>query len=160
MLDQKQKEALLFLTGKLKENSVAFQVTGGLAAKVYGSTRPLYDIDLEVSHLDIQKVRVIFKDYIVDDFYHLQDNVFDIYLLSFKIDGVNVDIGQVEENYFTSPSGERKRIDSDLSKAVIIDVDGISVPVQDKGELLEYKRFMSREVDLKDIFDIENASSV
>ena len=45
-----QEKALGWITQKLNEHKIAYQIVGGLAAKVYGSERELADIDIYISY--------------------------------------------------------------------------------------------------------------
>lgn len=154
MLTEIQKKALKLITQKLGGNNIPYQVTGGLASIAYGVKRPLYDIDIEVHKEDIPNIRELFKEFIVEDYYHLQDEEFDIWLLTLLINGTEVDISQIEECYYKGKDGKKIRTNADLSKAEFMTIDGIEVPVEDKKELIAYKKILSREVDLVDIKQI------
>ena len=78
ILSSEQKEVLRKVIKTLNSSGIQFQVSGGLAAIIYGAKRPLYDIDIEVYKKDIPKVRELFQKNISEDFYHLQDKNFDM----------------------------------------------------------------------------------
>mgnify|MGYP001612639666 CR=1 FL=1 len=50
------KEAFLWIVGILKNNDVPFRISGGLAARLYGTKRKLADIDLEIKKKDFNKI--------------------------------------------------------------------------------------------------------
>ncbi len=151
MLSSLQKQIFKDTVNLLKSNNIPFQITGGLAAIAYGAKRPLYDIDIDVSKKDIQKVRELFRQYITEDFHHLQNGKFDIYVMTLTINGVEVDISQAEENYVIDKKGNKFGYNVDLSKAKLIDIEGVGIPVEDKTELINYKTILARETDLIDI---------
>ena len=70
MLTEIQKQVLGYLVQTLSGEDIEFQVSGGLAAIAHGATRPLYDIDLEIHKKDVEKVRMLFKEYITEDWNH------------------------------------------------------------------------------------------
>lgn len=155
MLSDAQRNVLKKIASILKNNDIKFQISGGLAAIIYGAKRPLYDIDIDVLKKDIFRVRELFKNHITEDFYHLQDENFDIWLLTLKIYGVPVDISQAEDFYFGSANSEKVLMSPDLSKSVFIDFNGIKIPVENKDELIKYKKILARETDLADTKQIE-----
>ena len=57
-------EAFHWIIKILKKHNVHFQISGGLAAKVYGASRPLYDIDIEMSDEFFQIILDDVKNYI------------------------------------------------------------------------------------------------
>lgn len=75
ILSINQRKTLKKIVQIFIAHKIQFQISGGLAAIIYGAERPLYDIDIEVYKKDIQKVRDIFQTYISKDFYHLQDEI-------------------------------------------------------------------------------------
>ena len=154
MLSDVQKKVLELIVRRLRGNHIPFQITGGLAAKAYGVKRPLYDIDIDIYKRDIPRVRKLFKHFIKKDFYHLQVENFDIYLMTLKINGVNVDISQAEESYVIGKSGIKTKIETDLSKVELIEIDDLELPIQNKKVLIKYKKILSRDVDLEDVTQI------
>ena len=45
---ERVKAALIWITGILNSHHVPFQISRGLAARVYGATRPVADIDIDI----------------------------------------------------------------------------------------------------------------
>ena len=154
VMEERQKEVLKIVVNKLKESKIPFQISGGLAAIAYGSKRPLYDIDIDVNKEDIPKVQELFREYIVEDFHKYQDEHMEIWEIELEINGVEVDISQADEVYFKDKEGNKIRIDTDLTKSNMIEVEGIEVPVMDKEDLIRYKKVLSRNVDLDDLKQI------
>ena len=66
-LSSDQKRALRYIVSLLQGNNISFQITGGLAAVLYGARRPVYDIDIDVCENDIPKIREIFLKDIVTE---------------------------------------------------------------------------------------------
>lgn len=153
-MEERKKESLKTVVNVLKEHKIPFQVSGGLAAIAYGSKRPLYDIDIDVGKADIPKVQEIFREYIIEDFHRYQDKYMEVWEIELEIDGVEVDISQAEEAYFKDKEGNSTRFDSDLSKAKVMEIEGVEVHVMDKEELIVCKKIMGRDVDLQDLEQI------
>ena len=146
-----QKKVLKFLVEKLQASNISFQVSGGLAAILYGVKRPLYDIDLVIYQRDGAKVENLFKDYIIDNFCHYQDRHFDIYVMTLEIEGVKVDITQEENMFFFNTEGQKISSTGSIKNAHIVQFDHISLPVEDESELIEYKKIIARDTDMQDV---------
>ena len=58
------KTAFLWIIRILKKHRVPYQVTGGLAAKIYGAKRKLNDIDIDISKKDFEIVK---EKYTIED---------------------------------------------------------------------------------------------
>ena len=62
----------------LRRSNIQFQVTGGLAARAYGSTRALADIDLNVASKDLDKIARRCQGHIVfgPDHHYIGDGIY------------------------------------------------------------------------------------
>lgn len=161
MLTDSQKKVLRFLAETLKENSIEFQITGGLAAIAHGATRSLYDIDLEIYKADVERVRELFKEFIVEDWNNElegPEDQFDVWIMKLTVEGVRVDINQVEETRIRSAEGDREWVlQLTVMRTEQKTIEGIELPVQRKEDLIAYKEVIGRDTDLEDIRQIEAA---
>ena len=74
--------------------------------------------------------------------------------MTLNIDGVPVDISQADEYYLGDGKSKKIRAEAHLSKAQLINFDGVKIPVANKTELIEYKKIIARDTDLIDIQQI------
>ena len=139
-------EALDWILSILRKNNIDYQITGGLAANLYGSTRELYDIDLEVSDYDVYRLGEICSEYIVYGPERYVDEHFDLLLMTLKYRNQLIDVCGIDK---MSIKGFRQTID--LNNAV--DIGGYRVV--GLGDLIAYKKLLGREVDLIDIGFLE-----
>lgn len=54
--EQRVSDALAWITTIFEELEVQYVVSGGLAARIHGATRPLWDIDIDVSDEDLARL--------------------------------------------------------------------------------------------------------
>lgn len=156
MLTDAQKESLTLIADRLAAIGIEYQVTGGLAAIAHGATRPLYDIDIDIHEEDVEKVRNLFKEFIVEDWNNDldgPDDEFDIWMMKLQIGGVPVDISQVEGCRMRSKGGEWIPQPGEM-RPESGSVEGIAIPVQNKEALIAYKKVLRRNTDLIDIDQI------
>ena len=126
-------------------NDIDYQITGGLAANLYGSGREVYDIDIEVSDLDVWRLGFLCEEYIVYGPERYVDEHFDLLLMTLDYGGQLIDVCGIDS---MSIRGESQEID--LGSAV--EVDGYRVV--GLGDLIAYKKLLCRDVDLIDIRNI------
>lgn len=151
-----QREVLRFIVQTLISEDVEFQASGGLAAIAYGATRPLYDIDLEIYRKDAEKVRMLFKNYITEDWNNdLEgpEDEFDLWILKLDIKGVPIDINQVEDSRIKSKEGKW------ITQPAVLEyemrtIEDVKLAVQKKSSLIAYKKIIARNIDLIDIEQI------
>lgn len=153
MLTETQKRVLSYLVTALKHEGIVFQASGGLAAIAHGATRPLYDIDLEIHEKDVEKVRELFKVHITEDWNNELEgpgDEFDIWMVKLEVEGVPVDISQIEGVRIRPKGGEWVEL-SAVMEAEPGSVEGIELSVQSKESLIAYKQILGRDTDLEDI---------
>lgn len=154
MLTDIQKQVLKKIVRTLKKNKIVFQIAGGLAAIAYGSKRPLYDIDIDIYKRDIKKIKKLFKGRVTKDLFHQQSECWDIQMMILNIDGISIDVTQLEDWYYLNKAGEKILMVARPEDAEIINIEGIEMPVVKKSELIAYKKAVAREIDLDDIEQI------
>lgn len=154
MLAPVQLKVLAHVAEVLLANNILFQLTGGLAAIAYGARRTTSDLDIGVNRVNIPRVQSLFASNVEKGYLEGPQKGGGIYLITLRIEGVRVDIGQVENNCY-GYSGERVVcIDSHIENSQIVSIGGMKLPVQNKEELILYKSILAREVDLEDIKQI------
>ncbi len=151
--------ALRWIVNILRNHNVPFHITGGLAAKVYGSKRELADIDIDIPEAAFDDLVSDVKDYIVYGPQQFTDDSWDILLMTLNYQGQDIDIaGAYEAQLFDRTTHRWVPARVDLSKAIIRQCYGISVPVMRKDELIAYKSKLQREVDKEDLQYLLNIS--
>ena len=150
------KSAFKWIVSLLNNNKIPFQITGGFAAKIYGSKRKLYDIDIEIPDNDIKKLQKIVRRWIVYGPKRYKDKNWDILLVTLKYKDQLIDIsGAYSEKEFDKKMGSWIRVGrTNLSKAKKVNIYGIKVPVESKRNLIAYKKKLSRNVDKEDLRQI------
>lgn len=143
--------AFHWITTLLAERGIQFRITGGLAAKVYGSTRELADIDIEISKGDFASVLPLIAQWVTIEPHHYRDESWDIFLLTLVYKGQEIDLAAYEQvRLFDVHRGVW--VDADFSLAAEEHVCyGARVPVIPLAELIRYKMVICRDVDKEDV---------
>ncbi len=146
-MQDKVLKGLEWMVGILNGLGIDYEVTGGLAAYLYGSKRDIYDIDIEVSDSLVWELAYECNDYVVYGPCRYVDDHFDLLLMTLEYHGQLIDVCGIDSMYIR---GEKQVID--LGQSVVMDVCGMDVRVVVLGDLVAYKKLLGREVDL---FDVE-----
>ncbi len=114
----KLKESLEWIIGILRKHKIPFQISGGLAAKIYGSPRPLNDIDINIYEENFKDIKEDVNRYIVFGPAHYKDGKWDLMLMTLDYNGQMIDIGGDRNIKISNKSRtEWLSFSSDLSKA-------------------------------------------
>lgn len=149
---KQEKEAFHWIISILRKNKVDFHVTGGLAAKVYGSNRPLADIDIELHDEDLKKILPAVQQYLVQGPAAYRDDQFDIYGMSLRYKKFGIDLfGSDTQKIFDKKQRKWTKEKIDFNRAIKKKIFGKIVSVIPLDELLKYKEKIARAVDLEDI---------
>lgn len=149
--------ALRWIVAILNKHSIPFQISGGLAANIYGSNRPLYDIDIDIPedcyNLLIQDV----SKYIIFGPALFQDNEWKLKLMTLKYEEQLIDLGGAYHTYIRNKlNQEWIHIPTDFNSAKFYTIDDITILIIDKYHLIEYKKIIARDTDLDDVAQIIN----
>jgi hypothetical protein len=139
----KAERAFYWIVGILQNRKIPFQISGGLAAKVYGSPRPLKDIDIEVSEGCLAEIAELVKPYITFGPAHIKDAGWDLDILEVAYKGQLIDIGGAEHVRICDiRDGIWKDSPADISTAEQHEIFGITVPVTEPVFLAAYKEML------------------
>ena len=149
------KAAFGWITDILYKHKIPFQIAGGFAAQLYGATRELADIDIDVPENRFLELIPEVKDYIVFGPSQFKDKNWDLFLMTLCYQGQNIDIGGAYEvRIFNQNKNKWQKLRADLIKTNTVEVYGIEVPVIKKDKLIKYKKMLARDVDKIDIKQI------
>lgn len=148
-------EALRWIGEVFARTGAQYQVVGGLAARAYGATRPLVDLDFYVSARDLPRVMGSVGDSRLWGPEHFSDENWDLTFAKLEKHGVQIELAEAEGARFYSPIAGRW-LDQDISfqdseKRVIL---GVEMEVIPKDQLVTYKRALDRPVDRMDLSEI------
>lgn len=144
--------AFCWIVGLLRKHRIPFQITGGLAARAYGSKRPLADIDMDVHEKDIPRIAALAHEYIVYGPKPFKNKNWDLVLMTIKYRGQEIDIGGAQKTrIFDHRAKQWVGIATDMHQAKLRYLYGLRVPVVSKEELIAYKSLLGRNVDKEDV---------
>jgi hypothetical protein len=150
------KEALIWITNILNSHQIPFQIVGGLAVMAYGSSRELYDIDIEMPDECIEKIHPEVLPYITFGPDQLKGERWDLFLMTLNYKGQEIDLsGAYTTKIYSIKDKIWITLDADLSKVNYLNVYDVNLPVINRAALIAYKKILSRPVDLLDIEFLE-----
>lgn len=154
------KAALIWITDILKKHQIPFQITGGLAAIAYGVSRPLEDIDIDIPDDKFNLVENEVKNYIVYGPTRFKSEKWDLLLMTLNYLGQDIDLSGADQTYICDEkTKEWIKLVEDLLNAPIKSIFGLQLPVIPYDKLINYKKILSREVDLIDIQQLESKAT-
>ncbi len=147
--------ALKWIVEILVRNKITFQITGGFAAKLYGSNRELADIDIDVKEDCFDQLLPEVKQYVLSGPEEYKDEEFDVKLMTLEYKGQVIDIAGKAKIFYKNLK-EWIEIKPDFLNNNYISIYDINIPVITKKALIEYKSKLLREVDKEDISALTN----
>lgn len=149
---EKQEQTFRWIVGILQSRRIPFEITGGLAAKAFGSSRTVNDIDIDIAKKDFPRIKGEVLPYIVFGPGQYKDERWSCYLLELDFNGIGIDITALKEVYIRDArTGKWEHRPADLSRAEIKEIYGMSVPVMNKDDLISYKSMLTGEHQKVDI---------
>lgn len=153
-MEQKTIDALKWIVGILDKHSIPYRIGGGFAAHIYGSNRPVNDIDISLSGTYFPTIVSEVSGYITAGPKHYSNEKWDCETLSLNYHGQDIDMTDVdtlrmsnkEKTEWFQTKDHFRRFD-----AVPTEVAGIAVSLIDPRDLVAYKKHLDGDHQLVDI---------
>lgn len=146
------RQAIQWIVALLNARSIPFQICGGLAARGYGASRALNDIDLFVPGEHFQTVVADGDAHISKPAGHYCEEGWDLTYVQFVHSGVKIEVGSTDQpRIFDALQQRWIPLSIDLSRSVTVTLLGLELPLMMKEDLVSYKSALSRPVDLEDL---------
>jgi hypothetical protein len=149
-------DALEWIVGILDKHKLAFQISGGLAVKVYGSKRKLVDIDIDIKDKDFVKIIKEVKKYAIFGPRRFKDKNWDLMLMTLNYRGQKIDICGKAKIY---DKNNKKWIQLKPVTSIYQKINGMYLPFTPKKDLIWYKNKLLRKVDILDIRELNRSSN-
>ena len=147
--------ALAWVADLLQRYRIPFQVVGGLAARAYGATRPLVDLDFYIPMERFPELLPEISPHVVWGPEHYRDRNWDITFVKLSYAGQPIEFGDATEAHFFDRIAQAwVQQEIDFDRSVWREVLGVRVPIIPRAELIAYKRRLDREVDRTDLAEI------
>lgn len=151
-MQRNTENAFKWIVGILQKEQIPFQLSGGFAARLYGSDRPLYDIDIEIEDRNFDKLFPFVKDYIIYGPQRYTNETFDVLLMTLEYEGQEIDISGCEtDKLFNHETKQWESCGTKINDVVEKEVYGLKVPVIKWQDLVTYKNKVKRPTDLEDV---------
>ena len=151
---KRTKDAFFWIVKFFRKNKIKFRITGGFAARIYGSKRKLADIDLGIHNKYIEKVSFLLKRYVIFGPKRYKSEDFNLLLVSLKYKGQKIDISGVDDDKLFDRRLRRWEMESSRLDFVRKKVYNLIVPVVKLKDLIDYKMKIARKVDKIDVKQI------
>ena len=151
--EAKVGKALAWIVGVLDRHGVPYQVVGGLAARAYGATRPIFDIDLYVPFDQAREALEEISPHVVWGPEHHADEEWDLTFLKADFGGQRVELGDSsgDPKFSERETGRWVAQRIDYAAGVRVELIEVRAWVMPEAELVRYKLLLGREVDLEDV---------
>jgi hypothetical protein len=133
------QNALDWIIPLLKHTQVPFHITGGFAAHVYGATRPINDIDINMPTACLNSVAPELREFIEFGPQRYRDSTWDLDLASLNYHGQLIDLtGDTDACVCNKNTGARSSLEMNFNEITWIVAFGHRLPVQNTGDLISY----------------------
>jgi len=156
IFEEKTINALRWIISVFDKHNIPYRIGGGFAAKMYGSPRPLNDIDFGIPEKYFSTILPDVSKYITHGPKHYKDAKWDCELITLSYHDQEIDISGT--NTIKMSNKERTKWISldESSKTLDMNVEGINIKVMNPVGLIEYKKELDGDHQLVDIKAVEN----
>ncbi len=155
--DKKTINALRWIVGIFNKHDVPYRIGGGFAAKMYGSLRPLNDIDFGISEKYFSVILPDISEYIISGPERWNgDGKWDCELITLNYHGQEIDISGTDTMRMSNKERTKWISRAVPYSTVDMNVEGIDIKVMNPMELVTYKKELDGDHQLVDIKAIED----
>lgn len=147
-MERKTVEALKWITGILDNNRIPYRIGGGLATSLYGSGRPVNDIDISLSGRFFSRIVPLVREFIVSGPKHYLNEKWDCTTLSLNYHEQDIDVTDADTLLMRDKDGTEWIRNKEIYEKypdVMKDINGIRVSLMHPRALLEYKKHLAGE---------------
>jgi len=144
------KRALRWIVGVFRKRNVSFQITGGLAASLYGSPRPWNDIDILIRPTSLRRILPDVNRHLAFGPAQYRDQRFDAFMATLKIYGTEIDL-VMECRIRNRRTGGWYQTPGLTPPSTWKHLWGIRLPLEPKRELMRIKQILGRKKDFEDV---------
>lgn len=150
--------ALAWIVSALKRYAIPYQVVGGLAARAWGGSREVVDIDLYVPLDQTRQLLIDIDEYIVwgPQYYYSKNWDITFAKIDFGAQRIELADSSSSPRFFNVLEGRWEDQTIDYRSSVRRSIFGVECDVIPKDELIRYKRALDRPVDRIDVADLTN----
>lgn len=156
--EKKTIEALRFIVEIFNRHNVPYRIGGGFAAHVYGSSRPIKDIDITFPGKYFPIIMSDVSEYIEHELKHYSNEKWDCDGLTLNYYGQEIDITDINTLQMSNlKMTEWYQTKNNFRKfdPILTDVNGIKISLIDPRDLVAYKKELADEGHLYQLVDIK-----
>jgi len=156
-MTEKVDNAFSWIKSILEEETISYQVVGGMAAYIHGGKRPIADIDLYIRKVDADKLLNRVEAYISKPLKRYVEGAWDLEYFQLVYQQQKIEIGLSPGAKIWNKTSQQW-VDQTIifSDSVTGSYHNLAVSVMPKHALIHYKSILGREVDLIDIAEISD----
>jgi len=149
------RDALDWLIPILTRTRAPFQITGGLAAHLYGAARPINDIDIDIPMSLFEVLSPELAPFMEEPLQRGRDSTWDVYLAGLNYQGQIIDLtGDQEAFVHNKYTNKWDPLEMNFDAVIWVEAFGHRLPVQNPSDLIAYKRKIRYDEE-KHVSDIE-----
>jgi len=155
-MEEKTINALRWIIEIFNKYNVPYRIGGGFAAKMYGSPRPLNDIDFGIPEKYFSVILPEISKYITYGPKRYKDAKWDCELITLNYQNQEIDISGTETIKMSNKERTKWIPLDESSDTLDMKFKGIDIKVMDPVELMEYKKELDGDHQLIDIRAVED----
>jgi hypothetical protein len=157
--ESRAADAVVWLTDLFADRGVRYAAAGGLAARAWGASRPLVDLDFYVKGEDLDRIESELAPYVVQPLSEFRNEHWDLSFMRLEYAGAPLELSVGEgARYREAATGEWHDACPDFEDCPERELFGTTVKVMNRAQLMEYKRRVDRAVDRADIASMERTA--